>query len=116
MGSLDWASCCDCRWRYSLPATATLESSTTSGGENTASDIKGLSAELKKLRACLPEIQNEINGLSVEVEGTYAFIENNSQVSSYCQPVVYPEAMPVRNRHLPHPGVAKIGCAAYPGR
>jgi len=72
-------------------STATLESSTTSGGENTASEIKGLSAELKKLRACLPEVQNEINGLSVEIEETYAYIENNSQVSSYCQPVVYPE-------------------------
>ena len=43
-------------------STASLESSAASGGENTASEIEDLSAGLKKLRACLPEIQNEING------------------------------------------------------
>ncbi len=71
--------------------TASLEAATATGGKDVAGEIDELSLGLKKLRACLPEIQNEINGLSVEVEGGYAYIENNSQVSSYCQPVVYPQ-------------------------
>lgn len=69
--------------------TAGIEAVTATGGEDVAADVKGLSQRFKKLRTCLPELQNEINGLSVEVENGFAYIENNSQVSSYCQPLLY---------------------------
>jgi peptidoglycan hydrolase CwlO-like protein len=72
-------------------ATAGLESATTTGGKDAAAEIEDLSQRVKKLRTCLPELQNEINGLSVEVESGFAYIENNSQVSSYCQPLLYPQ-------------------------
>jgi hypothetical protein len=75
---------------------AGLEDETKSGGKDVAAEIEDLSLGVKKLRDCLPELQNEITGLGVELEGSYsegfyAYIENNSQVSSYCQPVVYPD-------------------------
>lgn len=72
-------------------STTELESSTASGGKNVAAEIGVFSVSLKKLRACLPELQNEINGLSVEIEPSFAYIENNSQVSAYCQPLLYPQ-------------------------
>lgn len=71
--------------------TATLESATATGGKDAAAEIESLSQRFRKLRTCLPELQNEINGLSVEVETGFAYIENNSQVSSYCQPLLYPQ-------------------------
>jgi uncharacterized protein YoxC len=67
-------------------STASLEQ--TTGGKD-AEEIKALSGRVKKLEACIPEVENQINGLSIETE--YGFIENNSQVSTYCSSVVYPQ-------------------------
>ena len=53
-------------------------------------ELQTLEHKLRKIETCIPEVQNEINGLGVEVEAGYAYIENNSQVSTYCQSVVYP--------------------------
>ncbi len=61
----------------------------TTGGKD-AEEIKDLSVRVKKLEACIPEVENQINGLSIETE--YGFIENNSQVSAYCSSVVYPQS------------------------
>lgn len=69
--------------------TATLVKSTGSDAED---ELQALEHKLKKIEACVPEVQNEINGLGVEVEAGYAYIENNSQVSTYCQSVVYPSS------------------------
>ena len=66
---------------------ATLAKATGSGKE-----LQTLEHKLRKIEACIPEVQNEINGLGVEVEAGYAYIENNSQVSTYCQSVVYPQS------------------------
>jgi uncharacterized protein YoxC len=54
--------------------------------------LKEVSSKLKKLEACLPEVQNEIGSLGLERFGDEYFVENNAQVSSYCSPVVYPDA------------------------
>lgn len=70
---------------------ASLETATATGGKDLAVEIEGLAQRFKRLRTCLPELQNEINGLSVEVESGFAYIENNSQISSYCQPLLYPQ-------------------------
>ena len=67
--------------------TATLVKST---GSDVGEELQTLEHKLRKIEACIPEVQNEINGLGVEVEAGYAYIENNSQVSTYCQSVVYP--------------------------
>ncbi len=69
--------------------TAKLAKSTGSDAEE---ELQTLEYKLKKLEACIPEVQNEINGLGVEVEAGFAYIENNSQVSTYCQSVVYPQS------------------------
>lgn len=69
--------------------TAQLAKSTGSDAEQ---ELQTLEHKLKKIEACIPEVQNEINGLGVEVEAGFAYIENNSQVSTYCQSVVYPQS------------------------
>jgi uncharacterized protein YoxC len=69
--------------------TAKLAKST---GSDAGEELQALEHKLKKLEACIPEVQNEINGLGVEVEAGFAYIENNSQVSTYCQSVVYPQS------------------------
>lgn len=71
--------------------TASVEAESATGGKDAAAEIEGLSQQLKKLRTCLPEFQNEIDGLSVEIDGGFAYVQNNSQISSYCQPVLYPQ-------------------------
>jgi len=63
-----------------------------STGSDAGGELQALKDELRKIEACIPEVQNEINGLGVEVEAGYAYIENNSQVSTYCQSVVYPHS------------------------
>lgn len=63
-----------------------------STGGDAGEELLTLEHKLKKLEACIPEVQNEINGLGVEVEAGFAYIENNSQVSTYCQSVVYPQS------------------------
>jgi|GEM_PF-4864929 len=68
--------------------TAKLAKST---GSDAGEELHALEHKLKKIEACIPEVQNEINGLGVEVEAGFAYIENNSQVSTYCQSVVYPQ-------------------------
>jgi peptidoglycan hydrolase CwlO-like protein len=72
-------------------STASLESATATGGKDATDEIKTVSAKLKKLSECVPEVQNEIGGLSIESGAGYAYIENGSQVSSYCRPLLYPE-------------------------
>lgn len=67
--------------------TAKLAKST---GNDAAGELQSVERKLRKVEACIPEVQNEINGLGVEVEAGFAYIENNSQVSTYCQSVVYP--------------------------
>jgi hypothetical protein len=62
-----------------------------STGSDAEEELQSLEHKLKKIEACVPEVQNEISGLGVEVEAGYAYIENNSQVSTYCQSVVYPQ-------------------------
>ena len=62
-----------------------LEGTATASGKD-AADISDLSAGLKRLRACIPEIQNELNSMKIE----YGYVETGSQVSSYCSPIVYP--------------------------
>ncbi len=69
--------------------TAKLAKST---GSDAGEELQALEGKLRKIEACIPEVQNEINGLGVEVEAGYAYIENNSQVSTYCQSVVYPQS------------------------
>jgi phage-related tail protein len=69
--------------------TAKLAKST---GSDAGEELQALEHKLKKIEACIPEVQNEINGLGVEVEAGFAYIENNSQVSTYCQSVVYPQS------------------------
>jgi outer membrane murein-binding lipoprotein Lpp len=59
-----------------------------STGNDAGDALQALEHKLKKVEACIPEVQNEINGL--EVEPQYGYIENNSQVSAYCYSVVYP--------------------------
>jgi len=78
-------------------STERIERSTASGGKDTASeisrlsdDLQDVSSSLKKLRDCVPELQNQINGISVEVIDNYPYIDTGSQVSSYCEPIVYP--------------------------
>lgn len=68
--------------------TAKLAKST---GSDAGEELQALEHRLRKIEACIPEVQNELNGLGVEVEAGYAYIENNSQVSTYCQSVVYPQ-------------------------
>jgi chromosome segregation ATPase len=63
-----------------------------STGTDAAGELQALERKLTKIEACIPEVQNEINGLGVEVEAGFAYIENNSQVSTYCQSVVYPQS------------------------
>lgn len=69
--------------------TAKLAKSTGNAAEE---ELQALEHKLRKIEACIPEVQNEINGLGVEVEAGFAYIENNSQVSTYCQSVVYPQS------------------------
>jgi septal ring factor EnvC (AmiA/AmiB activator) len=69
--------------------TAKLAKST---GNDAEEELQALEHKLRKVEACIPEVQNEINGLGVEVEAGFAYIENNSQVSTYCQSVVYPQS------------------------
>lgn len=69
--------------------TAKLAKST---GNDAAGELQSVERKLRKVEACIPEVQNEINGLGVEVEAGFAYIENNSQVSTYCQSVVYPQS------------------------
>jgi phage-related tail protein len=69
--------------------TAKLAKST---GSDAGEELQALKDKLRKIEACIPEVQNEINGLGVEVAAGYAYIENNSQVSTYCQSVVYPQS------------------------
>jgi hypothetical protein len=69
--------------------TAKLARST---GGDAGEELQALKDKLRKIEACIPEVQNEINGLGVEVEAGYAYIENHSQVSTYCQSVVYPQS------------------------
>ncbi len=69
--------------------TAKLAKST---GGDAGEELLALEHKVNKLETCIPEVQNEINGLGVEVEAGFAYIENNSQVSTYCQSVVYPQS------------------------
>lgn len=49
-----------------------------------------LSARVRRILTCLPEIQGEINGLTPEVaDSTTVYLTNTQQVSSYCSPLLY---------------------------
>jgi hypothetical protein len=50
--------------------------------------VAKLSKRVKLLEDCLPELQSEINGLGVTSDG-YG-IENNTNLSRVCEPVMYP--------------------------
>jgi hypothetical protein len=52
----------------------------------TAKDLTAASRRLKRVEQCLPELQNEIN--SMEVSSGFAF--PSSQVSTYCNDLMYP--------------------------
>jgi uncharacterized protein YoxC len=67
--------------------TKILEQSSSGDSQ---SSLKEVAKRLKKVEECLPEIQTEINALDLEAVGSEYFISTNSQVSSYCSPVVYP--------------------------
>jgi hypothetical protein len=69
--------------------TAKLAATT---GNDAAEELQAVERKLRKVEACIPEVQNEINALGVEVEAGFAYIENNSQVSTYCESVVYPQS------------------------
>jgi hypothetical protein len=69
-------------------AMALQESSSGDG----KSSLKEVAKRVKKLEDCLPEIQTEINSLDLEAIGNEYYVSTGSQVSSYCSPVVYPNA------------------------
>ena len=49
-----------------------------------------LSARVRRILTCLPEIQGEINGLTPEVaDSTTVYLTNTQQISSYCSPLLY---------------------------
>lgn len=78
-----------------LEGTASaLQKQTTALQESSSGDskssLKEVSKRLKKIEDCLPEVQNEVNDLSLENIGGEYYISTGSQVSSYCSPVVYP--------------------------
>jgi hypothetical protein len=52
-------------------------------------DGQKLSGRVRKILACLPEIQGELNGLTPEVDAGSVYLTNTQQVSSYCSPVLY---------------------------
>jgi hypothetical protein len=45
--------------------------------------------KLKKIEACIPEVQTEVGSMELERFGTEYFVSPNAQVSSYCSSVVY---------------------------
>jgi chromosome segregation ATPase len=50
---------------------------------------RSLSRRLSTLADCLPEVQTEMNSLSVD---RYGYVSTDSQVSRVCQKVVYPDS------------------------
>lgn len=52
-------------------------------------DVASVSARVKRILACLPEIQSEIDGLSPQVSGNSVYLSNTQQMSSYCSPLFY---------------------------
>ncbi|HVC07149.1 MAG TPA: hypothetical protein VND98_06165 [Solirubrobacterales bacterium] len=84
-----------------LESTAShLESSATALQQKTVASLSAasgkqqktlasLSAEFKKLQTCVPELETQVNGISLGESRTSYFIENNSNVSTYCQSVLY---------------------------
>lgn len=52
-------------------------------------DGRKLSARVRKILACLPEIQDQITGLTPEVYGGDVYLSSTQQISSYCSPVLY---------------------------
>lgn len=58
-----------------------LQSQLGQGSEPVA---RRVGAHVAKIATCLPEIQNEINGLSPTVSGASVYLENTAQISAYC--------------------------------
>lgn len=77
-----------------LEATAAALKQTTSAEQRKTiaaqqKALVGLTAQLKKLQTCVPELQTEINGISLGETRTEYILENNSTVSNYCSPILY---------------------------
>jgi uncharacterized protein YoxC len=45
--------------------------------------------KLKRLEACMPEVQTEVNSMELERFGSEYYVSPSAQVSSYCSDVVY---------------------------
>lgn len=52
-------------------------------------DGEKLALRVKRILACLPEIQGEINGLTPEVDTGSVYLSNTQQISTYCSPILY---------------------------
>lgn len=52
-------------------------------------DVGRVSARVKRILTCLPEIQGEIDGLSPQVSGNSIYLSNTQQMSAYCSPLFY---------------------------
>ncbi len=66
----------------------------TSGEDQVAlkeqeASVKEVTAKVKKIETCLPELQTEVSSMQLEHVGTEYYVNTNSQVSSYCSPIVY---------------------------
>lgn len=64
-----------------------------SGGSGASQSVTArvakLDSQLSKLRQCVPELQTEVNGLTIDTTGGTASISNSQQISSFCQGVLY---------------------------
>jgi hypothetical protein len=75
---------------------AALKASSQAGAVSALrGDMSGLQAQMSKLTLCIPEMQQEINGMTVQTSNTggyltTAYISDPTIVSSDCQSTLFP--------------------------